>query len=95
MHDWSETYVAPWGWLPADASYGLQESVVRRIAEFYCGHQDSYRMVVNLDCGRELFPPKTLCIPSRRISNAARWRWMAEIFNSTSGTRRPKWSGCP
>jgi transglutaminase-like putative cysteine protease len=58
MHDWSEIYIAPWGWLPADASYGVQESDDPRIADFYCGHQDSYRMIVNLDWGRELFPPK-------------------------------------
>ena len=58
MHDWAEIYIAPWGWLPADASYGVKESTDPRIADFYCGHQDSYRMIVNLDWGRELFPPK-------------------------------------
>lgn len=58
MHDWAEIYIAPWGWLPADASYGLQDSSDARIAEFYLGHQDSYRWIVNLDWGRELFPPK-------------------------------------
>ncbi len=58
MHDWSEIYLAPWGWLPADASYGVQASSDPRIADFYCGHQDSYRLIVNLDWGRELFPPK-------------------------------------
>ena len=25
MHDWSEIYIEPWGWLPADASYGVQK----------------------------------------------------------------------
>jgi len=58
MHDWAEIYVAPWGWLPADASYGVQDSKDPRIADFYCGHQDSYRMIVNLDWGRDLIPPK-------------------------------------
>ena len=58
MHDWSEIYIAPWRWLPADASYGVQKSDDPRIADFYCGHQDSYRMIVNLDWGRDLFPPK-------------------------------------
>ncbi|MEJ0088557.1 MAG: transglutaminase-like domain-containing protein [Limisphaerales bacterium] len=59
MHDWAEIYIAPWGWLPADASYGVQNSSDPRIADFYCGHQDSYRLIINLDWGRELFPPKT------------------------------------
>jgi len=58
MHDWAEIYIAPWGWLPADASYGVQDSKDPRVADFYCGHQDSYRWIVNLDWGRELFPPK-------------------------------------
>ncbi len=58
MHDWAEIYIAPWGWLPADASYGVKKSDDPRTADFYCGHQDSYRMIVNLDWGRELFPPK-------------------------------------
>jgi hypothetical protein len=58
MHDWAEIYIAPWGWLPADASYGIQPSSDPRVADFYCGHQDSYRLIVNLDWGRELFPPK-------------------------------------
>jgi hypothetical protein len=58
MHDWSEVYIAPWGWLPCDASYGVQKSDDPRIADFYIGHQDSYRMIVNLDYGRDLYPPK-------------------------------------
>jgi transglutaminase-like putative cysteine protease len=58
MHDWSEIYVAPWGWLPCDASYGVQKSDDPRVADFYLGHQDSYRMIVNLDYGRPLCPPK-------------------------------------
>jgi transglutaminase-like putative cysteine protease len=58
MHDWAEIYIAPWGWLPADASYGVQESDDPRIADFYCGHQDSYRTIFNLDWGRDFVPPK-------------------------------------
>ena len=58
MHDWAEIYIAPWGWLPADASYGVQKSDDPGIADFYCGHQDSYRTILNLDWGREFIPPK-------------------------------------
>ena len=60
MHDWAEIYIAPWGWLPADASYGVSE--IRRPESgqtFYCGHQDSYRLIVNLDWGRDLIPTKS------------------------------------
>src|SRR6185295_6840281 len=56
MHDWAEVYVAPWGWLPVDPSYGLQKSDDPKVREFYFGHQDSYRLIVNLDYGGELTP---------------------------------------
>ncbi|UCG16402.1 MAG: serine hydrolase [Phycisphaerales bacterium] len=59
MHDWAEFYIEPWGWLPADPSYGLQKHDDPRVREFYCGHLDPYRMIVNLDYARELSPPKT------------------------------------
>jgi transglutaminase-like putative cysteine protease len=59
MHDWAEFYVAPWGWLPADQSYGVQKSSTDpKIRDFYLGHQDAYRMIVNLDYGQPLQPPK-------------------------------------
>jgi transglutaminase-like putative cysteine protease len=57
MHDWAEIHVAPWGWLPADASYGVQPSADPRVADFFCGGRDSYRLIVNLDWGRDLCPP--------------------------------------
>jgi transglutaminase-like putative cysteine protease len=59
MHDWSEFYVEPWGWLPADASYGVRDHADPRVRDFLCGHMDPYRMIVNLDFGRTLQPPKT------------------------------------
>jgi hypothetical protein len=58
MHDWAEFYIAPWGWLPADPSYGLQKSDNEKIRWFYLGHQDSYRLIGNLDYGSPLHPPK-------------------------------------
>ncbi|TWT42451.1 transglutaminase-like domain-containing protein [Botrimarina hoheduenensis] len=59
LHDWSEIYVLPWGWLPVDASYGVRKSDDPRVADFYLGARDPYRMIVNLDYARELIPPKT------------------------------------
>jgi transglutaminase-like putative cysteine protease len=58
MHDWAEFYVEPWGWLPADPSYGLRTSDDPKVRHFYFGHQDSYRLIVNLDYGTPLVPPK-------------------------------------
>ena len=59
MHDWCEIYIEPWGWLPVDPSYGVQKSDDPAIRDFYFGHQDSYRLIVNRDYGSQLFPPKT------------------------------------
>ena len=59
MHDWSEIYIEPWGWLPVDASYGVRQHDDPRVRDFYCGHMDPYRMIVNLDYARALDPAKT------------------------------------
>jgi transglutaminase-like putative cysteine protease len=59
MHDWAEFYVEPWGWLPADPSYGQDSSGESSVPDFYFGHLDPYRLIVNLDYARELVPPKT------------------------------------
>jgi transglutaminase-like putative cysteine protease len=58
MHDWAEFYVEPWGWLPIDQSYGRRVSDDPKIREFYFGHQDAYRMIVNRDYGTQFHPPK-------------------------------------
>jgi transglutaminase-like putative cysteine protease len=58
MHDWAEFYVAPWGWLCADPSYGYQPSGDPRVRDFYFGHFDAYRLIVNADYGRPLWPAK-------------------------------------
>jgi transglutaminase-like putative cysteine protease len=58
MHDWCEFYVEPWGWLPADPTYGFEKSEDPAVRDFNFGHLPAYRMIVNLDYGRELFPPR-------------------------------------
>lgn len=58
MHDWSEIYIEPWGWIPVDASYGRQKSDDPAVRDFYFGHTDSHRLIVSLDYGRELSPAK-------------------------------------
>lgn len=48
-HDWTRFYIAPYGWLYADPSYGIGavrcESEERR--KYYFGNLDPYRMVAN------------------------------------------------
>ncbi len=59
MHDWAEFHLEPWGWLPADPSFGRRKSDEPAVRDFYLGHSDAYRMIVNLDYGAPLHPPKT------------------------------------
>jgi len=58
MHDWAEFYVEPWGWLPADPTYGLQKSDDPRVREFFFGHMDAHRCIMNLDYGCPFVPAK-------------------------------------
>ncbi len=59
MHDWAECHIEPWGWLPVDPSYGVQKHDDAAVRDFFFGHMDPYRMIVNLDYARPLMPPKT------------------------------------
>jgi transglutaminase-like putative cysteine protease len=67
IHDWSEIYLAPYGWMPVDPYMGIyamqyattlpaeQRKVVR---DFYFGGLDYYRMAANSDHNQTLTPPK-------------------------------------
>lgn len=58
LHDWTEIYIEPWGWIPVDPSYGRKRHPDPRVRDFYFGHLDGYRMIVNTDYGAPLVPPK-------------------------------------
>jgi transglutaminase-like putative cysteine protease len=67
IHDWSEIYLAPYGWVPVDPYMGIyatryatslspsQKEIVR---DFYFGGLDPYRMAANSDHNQELNPSK-------------------------------------
>ncbi len=59
-HDWARFYIAPYGWLYADCSYGSgaarEEAEVRRT--HYFGNLDPYRMVANNTFFAPLTPEK-------------------------------------
>ncbi len=59
MHDWTEFYVEPYGWLLADPSRGLQDSEDPAIRSFFFGNTDHFRLISNNDFGQPLDPPKT------------------------------------
>ncbi len=60
MHDWAMFYVAPYGWMFADPSYGggavRAGNEARRL--HYFGNLDPYRMVANCEFRAPLDPPK-------------------------------------
>ncbi len=58
MHDWSMVYFEPYGWVPADVTYGLRKSDDPKLKFFYLNGMDSYRLIFNDDFSRELYPPK-------------------------------------
>jgi transglutaminase-like putative cysteine protease len=59
LHDWGQLYIAPYGWIPMDVTFGHLDSTDPAIANFYLGGLDAYRIAFNDDYGRELVPPKT------------------------------------
>lgn len=60
MHDWAQFYIAPYGWLFADCSFGgsafRDQDETRR--QFYFGNLDPFRMPANSDFQEEFIPPK-------------------------------------
>ncbi|HEX9005890.1 MAG TPA: transglutaminase domain-containing protein [Bacteroidota bacterium] len=59
MHDWCEISLDGNTWVPVDQNRGLQPSNGGdKVRFFYLGGIDSYRLIVNNDYGRDLYPPK-------------------------------------
>lgn len=67
IHDWTEIYLEPYGWMPADPYMGifamqqagtLTPEQRRQIRDFYFGGLDQYRMIANSDHSQTLTPPK-------------------------------------
>ena len=59
-HDWAEFYVAPYGWLPCDPSFGggaLRGGETERCAHYF-GNLDPYRLVANTALQADFDPPK-------------------------------------
>lgn len=56
-HDWALFYVKPYGWLPADLSFGGARRHNERLRNFYFGNLDSFRMAANDDFMKQFDPP--------------------------------------
>jgi transglutaminase-like putative cysteine protease len=67
IHDWTEIYIAPYGWMPVDPYMSifamryantLTPEQKREVRDFYFGGLDWYRMIANSDHNQNLTPPK-------------------------------------
>jgi transglutaminase-like putative cysteine protease len=58
LHDWGWLYIAPYGWVPMDVTFGRLDSSDPAIAGFYLGSLDAYRIAFDDDYGRDLVPAK-------------------------------------
>jgi transglutaminase-like putative cysteine protease len=58
MHDWAQIYLAPYGWMPMDVTFGRLKSGDPQIDGFYLGGLDAYRIAFNDDYGQQFVPAK-------------------------------------
>ncbi len=58
MHDWGWLYLAPYGWIPMDVTFGRLPDAEPELADFYLGGLDAYRIAFNDDYAREFVPAK-------------------------------------
>lgn len=86
IHDWSEIYLAPYGWIPVDPCMGLlSEQYMTTLSRperlelhnFYFGGLDEYRMAANANHSQLLTPPKN----SFRSDNVDFQRGELESYN--------------
>lgn len=57
-HDWAYFYVEPYGWLPADLSFGGSRKNNENRRKFYFGNLDAFRMAANSDFMVPFYPKK-------------------------------------
>ena len=58
MHDWGWLYLAPYGWMPMDVTFGKLASDDPEVAHFYLGSLDAYRIAFNDAIGTDFVPRK-------------------------------------
>jgi transglutaminase-like putative cysteine protease len=58
LHDWAEVYYEGIGWVPVDQSFSMINSEDDEVRYFYANGIDAYRLIVNDDYARDLYPAK-------------------------------------
>lgn len=57
LHDWAWLYIAPYGWMPMDVTFGRFEEAPE-LEWFYLGGLDAFRIAFNDDYSRPFHPAK-------------------------------------
>jgi hypothetical protein len=58
LHDWGWLYLAPYGWVPMDVTFGHLHDADPAVDDFYLGGLDAYRIAFNDDYSQPLTPAK-------------------------------------
>jgi transglutaminase-like putative cysteine protease len=58
LHDWGWLYLAPYGWVPMDVTFGRLDAGDPQLDMFYLGGLDAYRLVFNDDYSQPFTPAK-------------------------------------
>lgn len=61
IHDWGQVYLAPYGWVPMDVTFGQLHPAPGddpALQWFYLGGLDAYRIAFNSDFSQPFVPPK-------------------------------------
>ena len=58
LHDWGWLYLAPYGWVPMDVTFGKLDAGDPQLDLFYLGGLDAYRIAFNDDYSQPFAPPK-------------------------------------
>ncbi|MEJ2634385.1 MAG: transglutaminase-like domain-containing protein [Calditrichia bacterium] len=67
IHDWTEIYIAPYGWIPVEPYMGIKtqqymdtltQEQQDTLTDFYFGNIDAYRLMANCNQNQKLYPAK-------------------------------------
>jgi transglutaminase-like putative cysteine protease len=58
LHDWGWLYLAPYGWMPMDVTFGRLDAGDPQLDLFYLGGLDAYRIAFNDDYSQPFTPAK-------------------------------------
>jgi len=93
LHDWAEIYVEGTGWVPVDQSFGVKDSKDERVKYLYSNGIDSYRLIVNDDYSKPLYPakifPRSETVDFQR--GEVEWRGGNLYFNKWNYSMEPEY----